>query len=63
MKSLTKQNKMKRMAIIGLLSILIEEDEEDEPYWPKELFQLSLTNFGVGRGKIKRKRKTEKNFI
>lgn len=58
MTRLTKQQKMKQLLIIALISITVEEDEdeEDEPLWPKELVQLSYTNFGVGRGKIKQTR-------
>jgi hypothetical protein len=28
--------------------LLIEEDDEDEPTWPKELYKLSFSNFGAG---------------
>jgi hypothetical protein len=36
--------------------LLIEEDDEDEPTWPKELYKLSFSNFEAGRGKLKQKR-------
>jgi hypothetical protein len=35
---------------------LIEEDDEDEPTWPKELYKLSFSNFGAGRGKLSLKK-------
>jgi hypothetical protein len=36
--------------------LLIEEDDEDESTWPKELYKLSFSNFEAGRGKLKQKR-------
>jgi hypothetical protein len=50
-----KSNEQLNLFIITSV-LLIEEDDEDEPTWPKELYKLSFSNFGAGRGKLKQKR-------
>jgi hypothetical protein len=52
------QNETEQLMHLFLVTsvILVEEDDEDEPIWPKEFHKLSFSNFGVGRGKLKKKR-------